>query len=367
MPLKDTWKPKIDLVDDVMADDINSIADAVIDMEENGVNAEQVQGAVNEALKNAKKSGEFDGDDGKSAYEVACDNGFEGTEQDWLASLQGVGDMGGVQYKTAVVIGNSANGATADTCDVLYNVGDNFATTFSVAYEQATSYGINRIGILEGAYELANSIQLGHGIDIIGIGANPPQLSMKIRDSAPIRPYAQIFFTGGNEGEVYRFENIYFDDGGDLAAFHIENGALTLKNVWSEYVALNHNIIVSQYPESLCIENCIFGELILDNAKNSHIMHSSIYILSLGTETSENIITGNSISELADDGENNVIQNNIINGIPQVNTGGNSEAILLFDMRIDENGDLICDYAGTENRPFEIKEDGCLYFNTGDE
>ena len=30
-----------------------------------------------------------DGADGKSAYDVAVDNGFEGTEEQWLASLKG--------------------------------------------------------------------------------------------------------------------------------------------------------------------------------------------------------------------------------------------------------------------------------------
>lgn len=34
MALKDTWKPKIDLVDEIMADDINAVADAVIELEE---------------------------------------------------------------------------------------------------------------------------------------------------------------------------------------------------------------------------------------------------------------------------------------------------------------------------------------------
>lgn len=35
------------------------------------------------------KSGGSDGADGKSAYEIAVDNGFEGSEQDWLDSLKG--------------------------------------------------------------------------------------------------------------------------------------------------------------------------------------------------------------------------------------------------------------------------------------
>ena len=35
------------------------------------------------------------GDPGKSAYQIALDNGFEGTEQTWLASLKGAkGDQG---------------------------------------------------------------------------------------------------------------------------------------------------------------------------------------------------------------------------------------------------------------------------------
>ena len=35
------------------------------------------------------------GDDGKSAYQVAVDNGFEGSEPEWLASLKGdKGDTG---------------------------------------------------------------------------------------------------------------------------------------------------------------------------------------------------------------------------------------------------------------------------------
>ena len=34
-----------------------------------------------------------DGDDGKSAYEVAVDNGFVGTEAEWLASLKGENEI----------------------------------------------------------------------------------------------------------------------------------------------------------------------------------------------------------------------------------------------------------------------------------
>jgi len=45
-------------------------------------------GAINE-LKSQLDSGAYDGAEGKSAYEIAVDNGFSGTEVEWLDSLQG--------------------------------------------------------------------------------------------------------------------------------------------------------------------------------------------------------------------------------------------------------------------------------------
>lgn len=57
-----------------------------------------VEEAVQEALAQAKENGEFRG---ASAYEVAVENGFEGTEEDWLESLQGgfgsTAELGDVQ------------------------------------------------------------------------------------------------------------------------------------------------------------------------------------------------------------------------------------------------------------------------------
>lgn len=70
-----------------------------------------------------------DGEDGQSAYEVAVSNGFSGTEQEWLDSLQGargnVGNDGKTAYEVAVINGfvgieaewldslNGADGASA--------------------------------------------------------------------------------------------------------------------------------------------------------------------------------------------------------------------------------------------------------------
>lgn len=40
-------------------------------------------------LKKGGGSGSGTGADGKSAYEIAVDNGFEGTVEEWLGSLKG--------------------------------------------------------------------------------------------------------------------------------------------------------------------------------------------------------------------------------------------------------------------------------------
>lgn len=56
------------------------------------------QGTVEEWLASLKGA---DGNKGKSAYEVALENGFEGTEEEWLTSLKGAdGQDGGILYPT---------------------------------------------------------------------------------------------------------------------------------------------------------------------------------------------------------------------------------------------------------------------------
>ena len=53
------------------------------------------QGTEEEWLASLNGSNGNDGDDGKSAYELAVENGYQGTEEEWLASLKGsAGDQG---------------------------------------------------------------------------------------------------------------------------------------------------------------------------------------------------------------------------------------------------------------------------------
>lgn len=51
------------------------------------LDANKLPEAINEALAQAKESGEFDGEDGKSAYEYAKEGGYTGTEEEFAAKL----------------------------------------------------------------------------------------------------------------------------------------------------------------------------------------------------------------------------------------------------------------------------------------
>ena len=54
-------------------------------------------GSVDEWLNSLKGANGNNGSNGKSAYEIACDNGFEGTVQEWLNSLKGEQGQQGIQ------------------------------------------------------------------------------------------------------------------------------------------------------------------------------------------------------------------------------------------------------------------------------
>lgn len=146
MALKDTWVDKKDGVDINSADDINEVAHAVIELEKNGggggiaveadptvpdwakqpnkptytasevgaVSQTELEGAVDTALAQAKASGEFDGADGKSAYQYAKDGGYTGTEAEFaakLAFLMGYSVFGYVDENNTIVLnGNLADG-----------------------------------------------------------------------------------------------------------------------------------------------------------------------------------------------------------------------------------------------------------------
>jgi|SRR5690625_697309 len=63
------------------------------------------------------------GEDGESAYEIAVRNGFEGTEQEWLESLKGEKGANG-QDGSDGADGVSVVGATSDDTNIIFELSD---------------------------------------------------------------------------------------------------------------------------------------------------------------------------------------------------------------------------------------------------
>lgn len=68
-----------------------------LENDSNYTNTEEVAQIVAEAIENIQ--GGLDGEDGKSAYEIAVANGFEGSEIEWLESLKGTDGKDGADGK----------------------------------------------------------------------------------------------------------------------------------------------------------------------------------------------------------------------------------------------------------------------------
>lgn len=78
--MADLKASKVNTDDDILAQDHNDIVDDL-----SALNDERpLKGDPGDQGDPGEK-----GDNGKSAFEIAQDNGFEGTEQEWLESLKG--------------------------------------------------------------------------------------------------------------------------------------------------------------------------------------------------------------------------------------------------------------------------------------
>lgn len=87
----------------------------------------------------------INGEDGKSAYEIAVDNGFEGTEQEWLESLKGInGITPYIDDETKHwIIGDIDTGIIAEA-QLTDELGDSFVTKteFTELYDMVNSVNI---------------------------------------------------------------------------------------------------------------------------------------------------------------------------------------------------------------------------------
>ena len=125
--------------------------EGILDGNSHNVLSLEAMGKFNEALR---------GEQGKSAYEVAVDNGFEGTEQEWLNSL--IGGGGGTQITTDKELSETSENPVQNKA-VTKRIND-FYNEFS---KHKNSYE-NAFNALDKAYyELAQQISNGKVIKSI--------------------------------------------------------------------------------------------------------------------------------------------------------------------------------------------------------
>lgn len=88
--------------------------------------------------------GGLNGSNGLSAYEVAVKNGFVGTEQEWLDSLQGSGGGGGTSRIVNTITTNTTLAAASNT-DYIYFVDNAVTATMPTAIGNENQYFIKAI------------------------------------------------------------------------------------------------------------------------------------------------------------------------------------------------------------------------------
>lgn len=251
-----------------------------------------------DSQKEGIKLNAHSGKNGSSAYEVALENGFSGTESEWLESLKGEkGDKGdrGREIKSSIVIGNEASGATYDMCDILYKDGDDFVQSFSEASALAGSIGVARVEILSGQYK-ANGAVIIDVCEVAGIGKVEIISVNAELDGSFIK-------LNGNKVSL---ENMVFNNG--------KGNTVNGSNCKQVYMKNIHIIgTYSSISTRVCLENCIIdGELMIYNADNSFLTNCEIQRLNAGIETDGAIITGCKIGRIVNLTESNILRNNII-------------------------------------------------------
>ena len=106
-------------IEGVSAEEVNNaIADYMQNHPIEGVTAEEINTAVESYLQNNPIAS---GEDGKSAFQIAQDNGFSGTESEWLASLKGAKGDTGTDGKSAyeIAVDNGFSGTESEWLESL--------------------------------------------------------------------------------------------------------------------------------------------------------------------------------------------------------------------------------------------------------
>lgn len=150
------------------------------------------------------------GDDGKSAYEIAVDNGFSGTEAEWLASLKGQDGNSGVASADGVESVNNLNGGTTDTQSKVYVLGANMGKELADEIADVE----DRVSEIEANGSGESMIAVYDGVDTLYIGNSATLAYIKVsRSNIAIRNTA----VNGSNTKTFRVQGRNLTNGITLA------------------------------------------------------------------------------------------------------------------------------------------------------
>lgn len=238
-------------------------------------NAQNLSAAINELNKKISEGGL----DGKSAYQVAVDNGFEGTEEEWLASLKGdsytltEADKTEIAEQAAEKV-DTSNLATVDkitsidtwmsgVSELDKSDGISWRDSFAINDTLASGEIYHRIPIVAGnnvEFEVDQENQVvkinatggGSAESVVGTWVFNDVLN--IPEGFNGRRFTVSFTTTGWYNETQQMNEIYFytTDGEDILSYYGPNGDYDdiYCNGWGSYH--NFNIItITEEPTDI--------------------------------------------------------------------------------------------------------------------
>ena len=177
---------------------------------------------------------------GKSAYELAVENGFKGTEAEWLVSLQGQNGENGEDGKNASSVDTydaytkaKQNGEVPNTCTYLEFLEMFFAGSPDYTYSVASKNLMSIVSIYSYASPSSiSSSQSGsgviHSIDSEGNAYIITNFHVAYQNSATMYPYYKLYLYGQSEFIPATF--VGSARSYDIAVLKVEKSELLLKS-----------------------------------------------------------------------------------------------------------------------------------------
>lgn len=143
-----------------------TLVQQVLEAAETAVEAAESAEAIAQGIREDADSGAFDGEDGASAYEIAVEHGYTGTEAQWLQSLQG--EDGASAYELAVEHGYT--GTEEQWLESLHGQDATVDATLSQAGEAADASETGKVKhTADYALTFAETLNSGAGIPVDGV------------------------------------------------------------------------------------------------------------------------------------------------------------------------------------------------------